>query len=260
MFAFENLNRNIRLQDVYFAYAKSNHVLKKLNLSCEKRKTTALVGSSGAGKSTIIDILLMLYPIGQGDILVDGHKLHNIKKRDWLSRIGFVSQDTFIFNASIRENIKAGKEGSTDDEMIRAARFAFADEFISEMPEGYDSIVGDRGLKLSGGQRQRIAIARALIRNPDIIIFDEATSALDSISERKIKTAISELGKTKTILISAHRLTTVQDADYIYVLDNGCIVEEGTHETLFQRRGHYWKLYRTQDERKNGEFRNSDTE
>lgn len=245
---FGGLGQDIRLKNIWFSYNGSNAVFKGLDLVVRKNKTTAIVGPSGAGKSTVIDLLLRMYPVGKGEMLVDGIKLDSLRKRDWLGSIGFVGQDTFIFNASIRENIKAGKEGATDDEMIRAAELAFADEFIAELPEKYDTIVGERGLKLSGGQRQRIAIARALIREPDIIILDEATSALDSISEKRVKESIYELGKNKTVIMAAHRLTTVQDADYIYVLDDGHIVEEGTHESLFKMRGHYWRLYRTQVE------------
>jgi ABC-type multidrug transport system fused ATPase/permease subunit len=243
---FTDFNKGIRLQNVEFAYNNHESLFKGINLCFNKSKITAIVGSSGAGKTTLIDIIMRLYSINAGEILVDNTDFYSIRREDWLGRIGFVSQDTFIFNASIRENIKVGKEGASDEEMTMSATLAFADEFIEKMPDGYDTIVGDRGLKLSGGQRQRIAIARALIRDPEIIIFDEATSALDNVSEQKIKEAIKQLGRTKTIIISAHRLTTVQDADNIYVLDHGEVVEEGTHHELFSKEGYYWSLYRMQ--------------
>ena len=157
-----------------------------------------------------------------------------------------VSQDTFIFNASARDNIKMGKMDATEEEMIQAAKIANAHQFIIEMPKGYDTVVGDRGIKLSGGQRQRIAIARAAVRNPDILILDEATSALDNISEEVVKEALQEAGRNRTNIIIAHRLSTIEHADKIVVMDRGKIVQQGTHEELIKTKGHYFSLYQTQ--------------
>jgi len=184
-----------------------------------------------------------LFEPNEGGILADGVPLRDINLKSWLDRIGFVSQDTYIFHGTIRENIAFSKPGATDEEIHEAARLANAEDFIRELPRGYGTVVGDRGLKLSGGQRQRIAIARAMVRDPEILILDEATSALDQESELLVQTAIEEISRDRTVIVVAHRLSTVKSASQIVVMDGGLIGEVGTHESLMAKRGRYYQLY-----------------
>lgn len=239
------LCRSIQFDHVSFAYPGSLHALAidKVSLSFEKGMTIALVGPSGAGKSTIADLVVRLYEPTEGRILVDGVDLRDLDLESWRLKIGFVSQDTFVFNASVRENIAFGMPDATDEQVIEAARQADAHDFIRALPKGYVTIVGDRGLKLSGGERQRIAIARAVLRNPPLLIFDEATSSLDNDSEQRVQQAINRLSKDHTVIMIAHRLSTIVGADKILVLYRGRVVEEGTHAALLEQRGLYWKLY-----------------
>lgn len=216
--AFSELRDDIILQDISFSYESGLPVFDSLSLRIPKAKMTALIGPSGVGKSTLADLLLGLIKPSQGKILINGRPLGKYSINTWRKRLGFVSQDTIIFNTSIRENIRLGKHDASEDEVVKAAKMAAIHDFISSLPEGYDTGVGDRGLKLSGGQRQRIAIARAIIRDPEIYIFDEATSSLDQETEKSIQNSIEKLGKSKTVIIITHRLSTIENAEVIYDL------------------------------------------
>ncbi len=242
---FPGMREGIRFDGVTFRYPGNpdQPALRDLTLFVEKGKTTALVGPSGAGKTTIVDLLVGLYEPTTGLIAVDGVDLKELGLDTWLRAIGVVSQDTFIFNASIRENIAFALPTATEEQIVEAARQADAHEFIHALPQGYETIVGDRGMKLSGGERQRVAIARAILRNPPILIFDEASSSLDNESEKRVQHAINRLSKDRTVVIIAHRLSTIVGADTIVVLDRGLVVDQGTHAALLKRRGLYWKLY-----------------
>ncbi len=209
---FTNLKKGLTLKDVTFSHKERDVLLEDINLEIKKDQTTALVGPSGSGKSTIVNLLLRLYDVDKGGIYIDDTNIKEYDIFSFLKKVGFVSQDTFIFNSSIRDNIAFGEE-YTDQEVIEAAKFANADEFICKMPNGYDTIVGDHGLRLSGGEKQRIAIARAIIRKPEILILDEATSSLDNVSEAIVQQAINKVSKNCTTFIIAHRLSTVQNAD-----------------------------------------------
>ena len=231
--------REIRFAGITFAYpGRDKPVLANASFAIERGKTTALVGSSGAGKTTILLLLLRLFDPTGGRILLDGDDLGDFRREEWLSRVGYVGQELFVFNGTVAENIRFGRPLS-DDEVVRAARAAHADEFVRELPYGYDSVVGDRGLSLSAGQRQRIVIARALARHPEVLVLDEATSALDSLSERLVQDALAEIAGTCTIVVVAHRLSTVRRADRIIVIEDGAVAEQGTHEELLVRRGPY---------------------
>lgn len=238
--------KGIYFKDVHFTYKTKTQILKGINLFFEKGKTTAIVGSSGSGKTTIINLILRLFDPDKGEIKVDSENVKNIKQSSWLSRIGFVSQETFIYNASIKDNITFGEDYSEKD-ILKAVKIANAKKFIEQMPMKYDTLVGDRGMTLSGGQMQRIAIARAVIRNPEIIILDEATSALDNVSEKTVQKAINKISKDRTVIVIAHRLSTIINADKIIVLDKGVVAEEGTHNKLLKNKGVYWELNRTQE-------------
>ncbi|AFZ36630.1 Xenobiotic-transporting ATPase [Stanieria cyanosphaera PCC 7437] len=244
---FERLIEGIQFEGVDFAYPDHEKlVLKQLSLWIPKGKTIALVGSSGAGKSTIADLLPRFYDPTAGRITIDGIDLKDYEIKSFRRNMGIVSQDTFLFNHTIRYNIAYGLEHISEEEIITAARRANAHEFILQLPQGLDTEVGDRGVMLSGGQRQRIAIARALLRNPDILILDEATSALDTVSERLVQEAIDELCRDRTTLVIAHRLSTVQKAHQIVVLDGGQVVEIGNHEELLAANKYYAHLYQMQ--------------
>jgi ABC-type multidrug transport system fused ATPase/permease subunit len=192
----------------------------------------ALVGQSGSGKSTIVQLLLKFYNVDQGEILVDGQELANFDLHDFRKQIGIVPQDVVLFGGSIRENIKYGNPKCTEEELIDAARRSHCLDFIQSFPDGFETLVGERGIKLSGGQRQRIAIARAILKNPVVLLLDEATSSLDAESEKLVQEALDELLKGRTSIIIAHRLSTIKNVDRIYVLDEGKIIEKGTHDEL----------------------------
>ncbi|HKA17715.1 MAG TPA: ABC transporter transmembrane domain-containing protein [Blastocatellia bacterium] len=244
----EKIEGFVELVDVHFTYPdeRSLPVLKAVSIKARPGEIIALVGPSGAGKSTLVSLLPRFYDISSGAILVDGHDIRTVRLADLRSGIGMVPQETTLFGGPIRENIAYGKLDATADEIESAARAAHAHEFITEFPDGYDTVVGERGVKLSGGQRQRIAIARALLKNPAILILDEATSSLDSESERLVQDALETLMEGRTTFVIAHRLSTVRRADRIVVLDAGRIVQEGTHEQLLASGGLYKRLHEIQ--------------
>jgi subfamily B ATP-binding cassette protein MsbA len=247
---YRPIEQGIRLEGVSFIYpGHADLVLKKVDLWVPKGTTLALVGASGAGKSTLADLLPRFYDPIEGCIMLDGKDLREFDIRSLRQSMGIVSQDTFLFNTSVRNNIAYGVKDATEDEVIAAAKRANAYEFIEHLPKGLETEIGDRGVLLSGGQRQRIAIARALLRNPDILILDEATSALDTVSERLVQQAIDELCRDRTTIVIAHRLSTIQKADQIAVLDQGRVMETGTHEQLLKQGGYYSRLYSMQFER-----------
>ncbi|MFC3196204.1 ABC transporter ATP-binding protein [Parapedobacter deserti] len=231
----------IRLVNVNFAYG-DRQVLKGINLDVPKGKTVALVGPSGGGKSTLMDLIPRFIDVREGAVLLDGVDIRSLKINDLRELIGFVNQDSFLFNDTIYNNIAFAAENVTMEDVVAAAKIANAHEFILETEKGYDTHIGDRGIKLSGGQRQRICIARAVLKNPPIMLLDEATSALDTESEKLVQDALSKLMKNRTTLVIAHRLSTIQNADKIVVLDGGKIVEEGTHQQLLANEGLYKKL------------------
>jgi len=239
-------NKNILLENVSFSYNQSQEVLFGLNLSVNKGQTIAFVGPSGAGKTTVTDLIARFYDVKQGGISLDGIDIREFRQEDLRRLIGIVSQESILFNDSIKNNISLGNQNATDAMIVDAAKAANAHEFILEAENGYDTNIGERGSKLSGGQRQRISIARALLKNPEILILDEATSALDSQSEKLVQSALETLMQHRTSFIIAHRLSTVKHADLIVVLDRGKIVEKGTHQELFKLDGLYASLIKLQ--------------
>lgn len=229
---FTSFQSSISFKDVVFTYSGRSQTLSCINLSIKKGQMTALIGHSGSGKSTVTDLLLGLQVPDEGAVLIDGVSLSSFKQNSFRERIGYVPQDPMLFHSSIRENLLWSFEGATETDLWVALRLANAENFIKELPEGIDTMVGDRGVRLSGGQRQRIALARALLRKPELLILDEATSALDSESELLIQQSIEMIGKDTTILIVAHRLSTIAKANKVYILDKGELVEEGTFQEL----------------------------
>lgn len=243
---FSHLREGVHFRKVSFGYNDRTTILKDIDLDIPCGKTIALVGSSGAGKSTIAALLPRFYDVTRGTIYIDGEDIRNYDVASLRRQFGIVSQDTYIFNASIRDNIAYGLETVSDDVIFKAASLANADEFIQQLPRGYDTLIGDRGVQLSGGQRQRLSIARAILRDPEILILDEATSALDSQSERLVQEAIERLRQNRTVIVIAHRLSTIRNADWIIVMKNGEIVEAGTHDQLLNNRGIYWSFHNVQ--------------
>jgi subfamily B ATP-binding cassette protein MsbA len=240
---------NIIFRDVTFSYPQDpdKKVLDSVNLTINKQQFVAIVGHSGSGKSTIMDLILGLYKPDHGEILINNVSLGSLNIDDWRGRIGYVSQETFLFNGSVKENIAFATSDIDLNRVEEAAKLANAHEFISRLPNGYDTEVGERGLKLSGGERQRLAIARALYRNPEIIVLDEATSSLDSKAEKEVQKAIENLEGEKTLIVVAHRLSTILKADMIYVIHKGRLIEYGNHQTLLKKQGLYRDLCNRQN-------------
>lgn len=249
----EKVRGEVELQNVTFAYNGRNPVVKNLSLHIPAGKTIAIVGSTGSGKSTLVKLLLRLYEIHEGTITVDGIELRDLKLQDLRRAIGWVSQDVFLFHGTVAENIVYGCPEATTAEVIAAAQIAEAHDFIMQLPQGYETIVGERGQKLSGGQRQRLAIARAVLKNPPILILDEATSAVDNETEAAIQRSLEQITVNRTTIAIAHRLSTVRNADCIYVMEYGQLVEYGRHEQLLQQQGIYASLWRVQTGLKAGE-------
>lgn len=244
--AVSELRGEIRYRDVRFGYSPGKEVLTGINLEIHAGETVAFVGPSGAGKTTLCSLLPRFYEITGGSITIDGIDVRDMTLASLRAQIGIVQQDVFLFAGTVRENIAYGRLGATEAEIIEAARRARLDEVIAALPNGLDTVIGERGVKLSGGQKQRLAIARMFLKNPPILILDEATSALDTETERAIQASLAELSAGRTTLVIAHRLATIQDADRIVVVDETGIAEEGRHQDLVGSRGIYRRLYEAQ--------------
>ena len=243
---FNKLDKNITLENVTFAYVDNFDVLNNVDLTINSGQTTAIVGSTGSGKSTLIKLLLRLYEINNGSINFDSTNLKDLELSSLREKIGLVSQDVFLFEGTVLENIAYGDLNASESEVWNAAQKSEADEFINKLPQKENTIVGERGQKLSGGQRQRISIARAILKNPEILILDEATSSVDNETEAAIQRSLDILKQDRTVIVIAHRLSTVRNADIIYVLENGNVVESGNHESLLEVNGVYAKLWSVQ--------------
>ena len=241
----EKVSGEVEFRDVSFRYESENrNVLTHLNLKVKAGESVALVGPSGGGKTTLCSLIPRFYEVTSGDILVDGANIKSVTLNSLRNNVGVVQQDVYLFSGSVRENIAYGKEDATDEEIINAAKMADAHEFITSLPDGYDTYVGERGVKLSGGQKQRISIARLFLKNPPILILDEATSALDNESEKMVQSSLEKLAKGRTTFTIAHRLTTIKNADRILVLTENGIEESGTHQELIAKGGIYSELYK----------------
>jgi subfamily B ATP-binding cassette protein MsbA len=240
---FRGLERELGFERVTFAYRPGEPVLQDVDLIVPAGSLVAVVGPSGAGKSTLVDLLGRFHEPTSGRVTIDGRDIRDYTLASLRAHIGFVSQETVLFHDTVRANIAYGMPGASAADVERAARAAYAHEFVSALPRGYDSVVGERGTQLSGGQRQRLAIARALLRDPPILVLDEATSALDTEAERLVQAAIERLLEGRTVFVIAHRLSTVQRADRIVVLDRGRVVERGDHAALLARGGLYRRLH-----------------
>jgi len=245
--SFGNFEKSIEVKNASFYYDKESYILKDINLTINKSEILAIVGPSGSGKSTFADLIARFYDVTSGEILIDGINVKDIKIEDFRNLIGIVPQETILFNDTVRNNIVFGMENITEKQLVDAAKNANAMDFIDNLQLGFESIVGERGLKLSGGQKQRLAIARALLRNPQILILDEATSSLDTESESIVQAAIDNLMINRTSIVIAHRLSTIKNANKIIVIDDKKIVQCGTHEELINdKKGLYKKLYEIQ--------------
>ncbi|MBT6798383.1 MAG: ABC transporter ATP-binding protein/permease [Porticoccaceae bacterium] len=236
----------ISFNDVSFHYREDRAIIKNLSFTIQAGEKVAIVGASGAGKSTLVKLLFRFYDPNAGSIFIDGQDLSRVSQQSLRNAIGIVPQDTVLFNQSIFENIRYGNPQAADEEVLQAIRLAHLDGFIAQLPQGSDTLVGERGLKLSGGEKQRVAIARTILKRPPILVFDEATSSLDSKSERSILSALQEISQGHTSMVIAHRLSTVIDSDRIVVLDRGSMVEQGSHRQLLARKGHYFELWTAQ--------------
>jgi ATP-binding cassette subfamily B protein len=241
-----SIKGELEFKNVTFSYNQRKPILQYFSLTLPAGKTTAIVGATGSGKSTLVKLILRLYEVQYGNIYLDGIELNNLNLKDLRRAIGLVSQDVFLFHGTVAENIAYGSFEATNREIVNAAKIAEAHEFIAQLPDGYKTIVGERGQKLSGGQRQRIAIARAVLKNPPILILDEATSAVDNETEAAIQRSLERITKNRTTIAIAHRLSTVRNADCIFVMDEGIVVESGQHEQLVEQDGVYASLWRVQ--------------
>ncbi len=236
----------VRFEHVHFAYRQDRQILRDVSFSIPAGHTVAVVGASGAGKSTLARLLFRFYDVDQGSISIDGQDIRSVTQDSLRAAIGVVPQDTVLFNDTLYRNLAYGRPEASEEDVYRAARMAHLDGFIQSLPDGYETQVGERGLKLSGGEKQRVAIARVILKNPPVLILDEATSSLDSLSEQAILGALKEVSRQRTSLVIAHRLSTTRDADTILVMDGGCIVESGHHNDLLARNGHYAHLWAQQ--------------
>jgi ATP-binding cassette subfamily B protein len=243
---FQHLHTALELHDVSFRYGYRPPVLEHVTLSIPAGQTVAIVGESGSGKSTLLKLLMGFYGPTAGRVLLDGVEMRDYALASWRSRIGLVAQEPFIFNGTLRDNIALGRPDAPLEDVVEAARVAGLEEFIAWLPERYETIIGERGANLSGGQRQRLAIARALLRKPELLIFDEATSHLDTATERAIQRSLKTALAGKTVVLVAHRLSTVKQADLIYVLHHGGVVQAGTHRQLLGQEGVYRALWQAQ--------------
>src|SRR5262249_52292620 len=249
---FAGVRQAVELRQVCFKYGCRANVLDKVSLAIPAGKTVAMLGESGSGKSTLLKLLMGYYHPTEGQVLIDGTDLRDFELGSLRGRIGLVSQEPFIFNGTLRENIALGRPDAPPGQVLEAARAAGLLEFIAGLPERFETVIGERGANLSGGQRQRLAIARALLRQPDLLIFDEATSHLDTATERAIQESLRTAAAGKTVVLVAHRLSTVKDADHIYVLHQGRVVEGGTHRDLLAAGGWYARLWRGPSEARGG--------
>jgi subfamily B ATP-binding cassette protein MsbA len=244
--------QSVRFEEVHFAYpsAPDRPVLRGLDFELKAGEVLAVVGTSGAGKTTLVNLLPRFHDPVSGRVLVDGHDVRDVTLQSLRAQIGIVAQDTVLFDDTVRNNIRYGRRDADDSQVEEAARNAYADEFIRTLPQGYNTLVGERGAKLSGGQRQRLSIARALLKDPPILILDEATSHLDTQSEMLVQRALANLMQNRTVIVIAHRLATVRRADRIMVIENGRLHEQGSHDELLARNGLYRKLYDMQFDQK----------
>jgi ABC-type multidrug transport system fused ATPase/permease subunit len=243
---FTGFDDSIMIEEVSYSYDVANTILDNVNVTIPKGKMIAFVGESGAGKTTLIDAIIGFNEPISGQIKIDGIPLQDFDIDSYRKKIGYVPQENILFNMSIMDNLLWANEDSTNEDIKKVCKLANADEFIEKFPERYNTVVGDRGVRLSGGQMQRIALARAMIRRPDLLILDEATSALDTKSERIIQKAIEKIASETTLVVIAHRLSTIANADYVYVLENGCIVEKGPYDDLIMKKGLFYNMVESQ--------------
>jgi len=239
-------NGQIQFRDVSFSFHETREVLHKINLTVNSHEKIALIGPSGAGKSTIVKLLFRLYDVSDGSVLIDGRPINRVTQESLHANLSLVPQDPILFHRSLMENIRYGRRNATNKEVVEAARLAHCVDFIEELPNKYETFVGERGIKLSGGERQRVAIARAILKNAPILVLDEATSSLDSRSEMLIQDALKKLMKGKTVIVIAHRLSTIRQMDRIVVFEKGRIIDTGTHEELLAKGGLYNQLWNLQ--------------
>lgn len=245
----ESIKGDVEFRNVRFGYRPDRIVIKNFSARVNAGQKIAIVGPTGAGKTTIVKLLMRYYDVNDGAILIDGHDIREFNRNDLRSLFGMVLQDTWLYNGTIKDNIRYGKPDATDEEVIRAAKLAHADHFIRTLPQGYDTVLNEETTNISQGQKQLLTIARAILKDPKILILDEATSSVDTLTEIQIQKAMDNLMKGRTSFIIAHRLSTIRNADLILVMDHGDIVEQGTHKELLRKGGFYAQLYYSQFEK-----------